>query len=112
MLKRRWVRDEPAGIGVLNQEALWRSAETGLAESSTKKVLTLVYFDRPCRLSGAVIAHPSSGGIRTDDYDVIIQKAGLHMLETTKVTDSHWEFRQAPESARPVVTIQAKQKTN
>ncbi len=93
--------------GVLSQEALWRSASTGLAESSTKKVLTLVYFDRPCRLSGTVSA---SGGARTDDYDVVIEKAGLHLLETTKVTDSHWEIRRAPATARAVVTVRAKQK--
>lgn len=95
--------------GFLSQETLWHSANTGLADSSTKKILTLVYFDRPCRLSGAVIAR---GGTRTDDYDVVIEKAGLHLLETTKVTDSHWEIRRAPESARPTLTVKTRQKTD
>jgi hypothetical protein len=82
---------------LLSEEPQWHSASTNLADSLTKKTLVLVYFDRPCRLSGAVIAHPSSGGTRTDDYDVIIEKAGLNWLETTKVgADSHLEVRHFP----------------
>jgi hypothetical protein len=96
--------------GLLSKEPKWHSATTGFADSSTKKTLVLVYFDRPCRLSGAVITHLSSGGTRTDNYDVVIDKAGLNWLETTKVDDSHSEIRQAPASLRPVVTVRTRQK--
>jgi hypothetical protein len=95
--------------GLLSKEPRWHFAPTRLADSSTKKTLTLVYFDRPCRLSGAVITHPPGGGTRTDNYDVVIEKAGLNWLESTKVgEDSHLEVRHAPASVRPVVTAKTK----
>jgi hypothetical protein len=98
--------------GLLSKEPAWHSATTGFADSSTKKTLVLVYFDRPCRLSGAVVTHPSGGGTRTDDYDVVIEKAGLNWLGSTKVgEDSHLEVRRAPESVRPVLTVRTKQKS-
>jgi hypothetical protein len=97
---------------ILSEEPQWHSAVTNLADSLTKKTLVLVYFDRACRLSGAVITHPSSGGTRTDDYHVVIEKAGLNWLETSKVgEDSHLEVRQAPASVRPVLTVKMKQKS-
>ena len=97
---------------LLSAEPKWHSATTNLADSLSKHSLVLVYFDRPCRLSGAVIAHASSGGARTDDYDVVIEKAGLNWLEMTKVgEDAHWEVRHAPASVRPVVTVRAKQQS-
>jgi hypothetical protein len=98
---------------LLSNDPQWHSAATNLADSLTKKTLVLVYFDRPCRLSGAVITHPSGGGTRTDDYDVVIEKAGLNWLETTKVgEDSHLKVRHAPASVRPVLTVRSRQKSD
>jgi hypothetical protein len=94
---------------LLSEDPVWHSASTNLADAVTKKTLVLVYFDRPCRLSGAVITHPASGGTRTDNYDVGIEKAGFTWLETTKVDDSHSEIRRAPASLRPVVTVRTRQ---
>ena len=97
---------------LLSTEPAWHSAGTSLADAVTMKTLVLVYFDRPCRLSGAVIAHPSSGGTRTDNYDVVIEKAGLNWLENTEVgEDSHLEVRHAPGSVRPILKIRMKQKS-
>ena len=82
-----------------------------MADSLSRKNLVLVYFDRPCRLFGAVISHTAAGGARTDNYDVVIEKAGLNWLEMTKVgEDSHLEVRLAPATVRPMVTMRAKQK--
>jgi len=96
---------------ILSAEPQWHSASTSVVDSLTKKTLVLVYFDQPCRLTGAVTTHPSSGGTRTDDYDVVIEKAGLNWLETTKVgEDSHLVVRHAPASVQPVLMVRSKQK--
>lgn len=96
---------------LLSKDPKWHSATMHLADSLCETTLVLVYFDRPCRLSGAVVTHPSGGGTRTDDYDVVIEKAGLNWLEMTKVgKDSHWEVRHAPASVRPVLTVRTTQK--
>jgi hypothetical protein len=95
---------------LLSEDPRWHSAGTNLADSSTKKTLVLVYFDRSCHLSGAVITHPSSGGTRTANYDVVIEKAGLNWLEITQIGDDfHSEVRHAPATARPVVMVRAKE---
>ncbi len=97
---------------LLSKEPEWHSAGTNLADSLTKKILVLVFFDRPCRLSGAVITHTSSDGKRTDNFDVVIEKAGLNWLEITKVgEDSYLESRHALTSVRPVVIVRSRQKS-
>jgi len=96
---------------ILSKDPEWHSATTNLTDSLTKKTLLLVYFDRPCQLSGTVITHPS-GATRTSNYDVVIEKAGLNWLEVTKVADdSHADIRHAPALVRPVVTVRAKQQS-
>jgi hypothetical protein len=54
----------------------------GLADSVSKNILFIVFFDRPCRLTGTVVT--PENGATTYTIDATIEKAGLNWLEVTK----------------------------
>ena len=71
-------------------------------DSST---LTLVYFDRPCRLTGTV--NRLNFGEKTKfSYDVTIEKAGLSWLITIPMGSTESVMRVAPAWMRPTLLIQ------
>lgn len=55
----------------------------GFVDSISKKNLLLVFFDRPCRLTGTVVVHSRDGATTTFAVDVTVDKAGLYWLEMT-----------------------------
>jgi hypothetical protein len=60
----------------------------GFMDSVSKNRLLLVFFDRPCRLTGTVVT--PENGTTTYSIDVVIESAGLHWLQiATKGSESH-----------------------
>jgi hypothetical protein len=60
----------------------------GFMDSVSKNRLLLVFFDRPCRLTGTVVT--PENGTTTYSIDVVIENAGLHWLQiATKGSESH-----------------------
>src|SRR4029077_10805246 len=49
----------------------------GFIDSETGHSLTLLYFDRPCRLSGTVFVATPGREPLTDDYDIDVESAGF-----------------------------------
>jgi hypothetical protein len=60
----------------------------GFVDSVTKNGLLLVFFDRPCRLTGTVLFHARNGEITTFAIDVTVDKAGLNWLKMTDDSDN------------------------
>ena len=56
----------------------------GFRDSVSKKSLVLVFFDRPCRLTGTAENQGPSGEIVENRIDVTVKKAGLNWLEATE----------------------------
>jgi hypothetical protein len=62
----------------------------GFRDSVSKKLLVLVFFDRPCRLTGTAEYHALSGEIIKNTIDVTVKKAGLNWLEVREEgTNTH-----------------------
>jgi hypothetical protein len=60
----------------------------GFMDSVSKNRLLLVFFDRPCRLTGTVVT--PENGTTTYTIEVVIESTGLHWLQiTTKGSESH-----------------------
>ncbi len=60
----------------------------GFMDSVSKNRLLLVFFDRPCRLTGTVVT--PENGTTTYSIDVVVESAGLHWLQiATKGSESH-----------------------
>lgn len=55
----------------------------GFVDSASKSNLLLVFFDRPCRLTGTVLVHPREGQATTFVIDVTVGQAGLNWLKMT-----------------------------
>jgi hypothetical protein len=53
----------------------------GFVDSTTKKNLLLIFFDRPCRLTGTVVIRARDGATTTFAVDVTVNKTGLNWLE-------------------------------
>lgn len=49
----------------------------GFLDAKTQDALTLVYFDRPCRLTGTAVRKTESGETLTKEYDVDVESAGF-----------------------------------
>jgi hypothetical protein len=56
----------------------------GFRDSVSKKSLVLVFFDRPCRLTGTAQNHGPYGETIENTIDVTVKSAGLNWLETTE----------------------------
>jgi hypothetical protein len=64
----------------LNYEAPHRQLPmTKFVDLQSDRLLMLVYFDRPCQLTGAIAERAGSH----DEVDVTVGEAGLHWLEAT-----------------------------
>jgi len=87
----------------------WRgrhSLQIGFADpDDDSSTLTLVYFDRPCRLTGTV-ERLYRGEKETFVYDVTIEKAGLSWLITIPKGSTESVVRVAPALMRPILLIQ------
>jgi hypothetical protein len=85
----------------------WRGPPSGLHITfidSDSSNLTLVFFDRPCRLTGTV-KRLNSGEKATIVYDVTIEKAGLSWLVTTPTGGTESVIHAAPPAVRPTLVI-------
>lgn len=70
-------------------------------DSDDSAFVTLVFFDRPCRLVGSV-----KDGKSTTVYDVTIEKAGLiWLIHTPKDTTGSSVVHAAPATIRPTLLI-------
>jgi hypothetical protein len=83
-----------------------RPSRIGFADSNSKDTLLLVFFDRPCHLTGTIIIPPQKGEASKNVFEVTIKKAGFNWLSMspTDANDSR-VIRQAPASARPVFVV-------
>ena len=82
--------------------------QTRFVDSSSKNILLLVFFDRPCRLTGTVL--PSARDATKYIVDVIIDKAGLNWLEfSTNGAPNYVVIRHAPGSVRPLLVSETPQ---
>jgi len=73
-------------------------------DADSKNTRELVFFDRPCRLTGTI----RSGGDAAIQQmvDVTIDKAGLSWLELShNNVDDHDVFRRAPDSPHPIFVV-------
>jgi hypothetical protein len=76
-------------------------------DSGSKDNLLLVYFDRPCHLTGTLTYGGAEPGSR--EYDVVIEHAGLNWLAATKKGPGDNSIvRPAPLPVRPVFVIEYK----
>lgn len=79
----------------------------GFKDTATGDYLLLVFFDRPCRLTGIVIIPPTPGDVTTNVFDVNIDKAGFHWLATHKdQAKDTATVEHAASSVRPVLWVQ------
>jgi hypothetical protein len=82
----------------------WKSPPGNLhilfVDSDDSRILTLVYFDRPCRLVGS-----AKNGKSTTVYDVTIEKAGLSWLIHTPNDTTESLVHAAPVATRPTLLI-------
>lgn len=77
------------------------------ADSESKNTLELVFFDRPCRITGT-IRKPGKDAIE-QIVDVTIDKAGLTWLElehSRNGADTYDVFRRAPEGLQPLFVVE------
>jgi hypothetical protein len=66
----------------------------GFLDAETRDTLTLVYFDRPCRLTGTLVGRTASGGTLTHDFDVDVESAGFVWIAAKRDAQDHEkEFR-------------------
>jgi hypothetical protein len=80
---------------------------TRFVDSGSKDNLLLVYFDRPCHLTGTLTYGGAEPGSR--EYDVVIEHAGLNWLAATKKGLGDYSIvRHAPSPVRPVFVIEYK----
>jgi hypothetical protein len=84
----------------LNYEELHRHLpNTKFTDLQSGNLLMLVYFDRPCRLSGVI----AEQGGDTDTVDVTVGQAGLHWLEATGgATERKYVIRHASGTITPI----------
>lgn len=74
----------------------------GFADSDSKSNLLLVFFDRPCRLTGTVLVHAREGQTTTFAIDVIVEKAGLNWLNMTGDLQGHDVITNTQEPPNPL----------
>jgi hypothetical protein len=86
----------------------WRGPPSGLSirfvDSDDSSILTLVFFDRPCRLTGTVKRLNSHEKLTTI-YDATIEKAGLNWLVATPKGSTESVVHAAPAAIRPTLVI-------
>jgi hypothetical protein len=62
---------------------------TGFIDLETQDNLVLVYFDRPCRLTGTVTNAVPNTETSTTDYDVVVESPGLTWIRLQPVGPMH-----------------------
>lgn len=76
-----------------------------LTDSDTDHVLMLLYFDRPCRMTGTVVSPASeTHGQTTNDYDVEVESAGWVWIVGRPVGPEHFVYTRAVAS-HPLLLI-------
>jgi hypothetical protein len=77
----------------------------GFVDAETGEALLLLYFDRPCRLTGTrVLAPTPSRGALTVDYDLKVETAGLVWM-TAKQDGQLHKIASVAVAPRPILTI-------
>jgi len=77
----------------------------GFVDPDSKKSLTLVYFDRPCRLTGTISIANKGGEELTTVYDVTVEKPGLTWLVRTPQGPGAFVMRVADEPIRQMLVV-------
>jgi hypothetical protein len=77
----------------------------GFVDSASKSNLLLVFFDRPCRLTGTVVVHAREGQTTTFMIDVIVEKAGLNWLKMTGDSQGHDVITNTQVPANPLFVV-------
>jgi hypothetical protein len=75
------------------------------ADQDSKNPLTLVYFDRPCRLTGARAIANGGGERLTLVYDVTVEKPGLNWLVRSPQGSNGFVVRTANEPIRKMLVV-------
>ena len=55
-------------------------SRVGFEDAVSKNVLLLVFFDRPCHLTGTIVTPPRAGEVSKHVFDVTIDRPGFHWL--------------------------------
>jgi hypothetical protein len=80
--------------------------KVGFFDLEGNDVLLLVFFDRPCRLTGTINIPPGEADFTHYLYDVTIDKAGFNWLAIHKDQKPGWAIvRHAAASVRPVYML-------
>jgi hypothetical protein len=79
---------------------------TGLADATSGNTLLLVFFDRPCRLTGTIHTPSRSSDFSKYVFDVAVGKAGFYWLsiEKNRAGDSA-VVRRASASVQPIYLV-------
>jgi len=75
------------------------------ADQESKNPLTLVYFDRPCRLTGAKTIANTGSEMLTLVYDVTVEKPGLNWLVRSPKGSNGFVVRTATEPTRKMLVV-------
>jgi hypothetical protein len=77
---------------------------TRFADLGSTNVLILVYFDRPCQLTGTIPVHAAGQPPQTYTVNVTAENGGLHWLEVSRgATQDSRVIRHASRSVVPVL---------
>ena len=80
--------------------------KVGFFDLEGNEVLLLVFFDRPCRLTGTINIPPGQGDFMHYLYDVTIDRAGFNWLAIHKDRNPGWALvRHATPSVQPVYLL-------
>jgi hypothetical protein len=77
----------------------------GFVDSASKSNLLLVFFDRPCRLTGTVLVHPREGQTTTFVVDVTVEQAGLNWLKMTGNSQGHDLITNTQVPSKPLFVV-------
>jgi hypothetical protein len=77
----------------------------GFVDSASKSTLLLVFFDRPCRLTGTVLGQPREGQRTSYVIDVIVEQPGLNWLNMTGDSQGHDVITNAQEPSNPLFVV-------
>jgi hypothetical protein len=79
---------------------------SGFVDSGSKKALLLVYFDKPCRLTGTILTPPREGETTHHEFDVTIDRAGLNWLVVDQNLSADSSItRHADSTVRPAFVV-------
>jgi hypothetical protein len=84
-----------------------RPSMVGFSGANTAGYVILVYFDRPCAMTGTVTAYPGDPYFSAYAYDVTIGEAGFHWLSMgAGAVKSVAAIHEASKEVRPTFTVE------